>query len=95
MVTASISELKNKLSAYIDRVREGETILVLDRGRPVAQLEPAVLPDDERVARLVRKGILRPAQAPPPLHLLDEPLPEAEPGVSVLEALLEERRSGR
>ncbi len=96
MVTVSISELKNKLSAYIDKVREGETVLVLDRGVPVAQLEPATrLPDDQRLARLVRKGIIRPAKGPPPLHLLDEPLPEAEPGVSVLEGLLEDRRTGR
>jgi len=35
-----ISELKAKLSAYLDAVRRGQTITVLDRKTPVAQLSP-------------------------------------------------------
>jgi prevent-host-death family protein len=94
MVTASISELKNRLSAYLDKVRAGETVLVLDRGVPVAELAPAKdLADDDRLASLIRKGIVRGPKGPPPLHLLDEAPPKA--GASVLEALLEERREGR
>ena len=94
MITVGISELKNKLSAYLDKVRAGETVLVLDRGVPVAELTPANdVSDDERIRRLVRKGIARPAKGPPPLHLLDEAPPKS--GASVLEALLEERREGR
>lgn len=86
--------MKNRLSAYLDKVRAGETVLVLDRGIPIAELTPANdLPDDERIGRLVRKGIVRPPKGPPPLHLLDEAPPKS--GASVLEALLEERRDGR
>jgi prevent-host-death family protein len=34
MNSASISEAKNSLSALVDRVRRGETVLISDRGRP-------------------------------------------------------------
>ncbi|MCP3964406.1 MAG: type II toxin-antitoxin system Phd/YefM family antitoxin [bacterium] len=34
MKTAALTETKNNLSVLIDQVRHGETILVLDRGRP-------------------------------------------------------------
>lgn len=95
MITASITELKNRLSSYVDKVRAGESVLVLDRGLPVARLEsPGIVPDDERVAALVRQGLARPATAPPPVDLLREELP-AKRNVSLLEALLEERREGR
>jgi prevent-host-death family protein len=96
MLVVSISEAKNKLSALIDRVRGGETVTILDRGRPVARLEPAVggTGDDEgRIARLERAGIIRRATGRLPEGFLDRELPQAE--ASVLEALLEERREGR
>ncbi|WP_369294471.1 type II toxin-antitoxin system Phd/YefM family antitoxin, partial [Klebsiella pneumoniae] len=36
MEKATISELKNRLSAYLKKVRAGHTVLILDRDRPVA-----------------------------------------------------------
>jgi prevent-host-death family protein len=95
MVTVGISELKNKLSAYVDKVRRGETVLVLDRGVPVAQLSPASeLPDDERIRRLVRKGILRPAKGKLPADFLDRSLPRTRSGASIVDAVLAEREEG-
>ncbi|MCA1831521.1 MAG: type II toxin-antitoxin system Phd/YefM family antitoxin [Actinomycetota bacterium] len=98
MIIASISEAKNKLSALLDRVRSGETILVVDRGKPVARIEPAVSAeedDDGRLARLERAGIVkRGSGKPSPEILLGKP-PRPRKGGSVLEALLEERREGR
>ena len=41
MKTASISQTKNQLSALIDQVRQGETIVITDHDRPVAKLVPA------------------------------------------------------
>lgn len=97
MKTATITEAKNRLSALIDRVRTGETIVITDRGTPVARLEPiAAHPDPEgRLARLERAGIIRRGVAPPPLKLLREPAPELPKGMSIVDAVLEERRSGR
>lgn len=95
MIKVSISTLKNRLSAYLDRVRAGQTVLILDRDRPIARIErvtSAGLPDD-RLARLERAGLLRRAARPLSLqHLRD-----AGPGASqsVVAALLEERRHGR
>lgn len=35
-----IRELKSRLSEYVARARAGETVVVTDRGRPVAELRP-------------------------------------------------------
>jgi prevent-host-death family protein len=97
MKRASITEAKNGLSALIDRVRAGESVLITDRGIPVARVEPVAAGDDPtgRLERLERAGIIRRGRASPPLDLIREPGPPLPPGVSVLEALLEERRTGR
>lgn len=73
MKTASISEAKNRLSAYIDRVRRGETVVITDRGKPVAQLAPlepgTPAHHDAQLAELARLGIVRLPQKPPPKRL--------------------------
>ncbi|MCA1815010.1 MAG: type II toxin-antitoxin system prevent-host-death family antitoxin [Acidobacteria bacterium] len=38
MRTVNIADLKNNLSAYLERVRRGEELLVKDRNRPIARL---------------------------------------------------------
>jgi prevent-host-death family protein len=40
VIQVQIGELRNRASAYIRQVEAGETILVLNRGRPVAKLVP-------------------------------------------------------
>lgn len=96
MKTATVTEAKNGLSALIDQVKAGETITILDRGTPVARLEPVVSdPAQEgRLQRLSRAGIIRMPDHPTPHGLAH--LPQA-PGSasSVVAALLEERRTGR
>lgn len=97
MKTASISEAKNRLSAYIDLVRKGETVLITDRKVPIAQLAPLVRaadPKDEAwLQRLERKGLIRRALRKPPKKL-PKPVKLAG-GASVLEALLKEREEAR
>jgi prevent-host-death family protein len=96
METATITQAKNGLSALLDRVKAGESIVILDRGRPVARLSPATEYDDPdgRVARLERAGVIRVGSGAPPVDLIGRPGPELAPGASVLDALLEERREG-
>jgi prevent-host-death family protein len=93
MKSATITEVKNQLSAIIDRVKAGESVVVTDRGQPVATIEPvrADADDAARLVRLERSGILRPASKQP------LPLPVALPvaGASAVDALIDERRSGR
>jgi prevent-host-death family protein len=100
MKKASISQTKNNLSAYLDLVRHGETILITDRNKPVARLEPIVnnRQDDSegRLARLERAGIVRrSAKRGVAKSIVNTLPPSAEPRVSVLKALLEERSGGR
>lgn len=53
-----IRELKNRLSEYLRRVKEGETIVVTERGRPVGRIVPIPATLGERVGRLAQSGIL-------------------------------------
>jgi antitoxin (DNA-binding transcriptional repressor) of toxin-antitoxin stability system len=68
MRTAKISELKAKLSAHIQYVKNGEEVLVLDRNIPVARLVPAgpSVGEDARMQRLIAKGIITPPKMPRP-----------------------------
>jgi prevent-host-death family protein len=54
MEEVGVRRLKNDLSRYLRKVREGTTIVVTDRGEPIARIVPAGIPDD--VARLVTEG---------------------------------------
>ncbi len=96
MRRATITQAKNQLSSLIDLVRAGETVLITDRGRPVAQLVDARVPsaddDQGRLARLQRQGVVR-VGARPSGALSPPPVPQA--GASLLAALLAERESGR
>lgn len=97
MKVATITEAKNRLSALIDLVKSGETVLIVDRGIPVARLQSAATPEDTegRIARLERAGLVRRGTAPPPLELILSDPPRLHRGGSVLQALIEERREGR
>lgn len=99
-MVATITEAKNRLSALIDRVKAGESVLIVDRGTPVARLESAVgasgdAEADGRIARLERAGIVRARRAPLPVELLSSTPPRPARGASAVSALLEERRGGR
>jgi prevent-host-death family protein len=98
MVVATITEAKNGLSALIDQVRAGESVLIMDRGTPVARLESAIsaAPDSEgRIARLERVGAVRAARKPPVTDLLSTSPPSPRTAGSAVAALIEERREGR
>jgi antitoxin (DNA-binding transcriptional repressor) of toxin-antitoxin stability system len=65
MKEVGIRELKNRLSEYIRLVREGEVIMVTDRGEVVAELRAPVEPENELLrkypglAEMARKGLVR------------------------------------
>src|SRR5262245_2221353 len=84
MRAVGLKVLKNKLSEYVRLAQNGETILVTDRERVVAELVPpregrSPTVADAVLAQLVREGWLTPparplADAPPnvPLVKLDQ-----------------------
>jgi prevent-host-death family protein len=94
MKRATLTETKNNLRALVDQVQQGETILILDRGRPVARLESVLGEVDDpegRLARLERQGLLRRGSAPLPREILMAKPSTPSEGASALEALLAER----
>ncbi len=99
MRRAGITEAKNTLSALIDRVRQGETVIIEDRGVPVARLESVMTPGKPdtagRAARLQRQGVLRPAFGPPPKQVLGSPPPAPRGDATASDAVIAERREGR
>ncbi len=84
ILEVGLAEFKARLSAYLRRVRRGETLTVLNRDTPIAR----VLPWDEASAALPGR--------PPTRRLRDVELPGAPVGtIDSLEALLEERQRNR
>jgi prevent-host-death family protein len=88
MKTAPVTDLKNRLSHYLRLVARGETVTVLDRGQPVAQIIPAGTASEE-IQRLAQAGLARLPLRKPAKDLWTRPLPRATAPVS--EALAEDR----
>ncbi len=55
-------DLKNNLSRYLDRVQDGEEVIVTEHGRPVARLSALDHPSD-RLAALIASGAVRPPKS--------------------------------
>jgi antitoxin (DNA-binding transcriptional repressor) of toxin-antitoxin stability system len=93
MHEVGIKVLKNRLSEYVRAAAAGETVLVTDRGRVVAELiAPRVRSDastaEQRMGELVRQGLVMPASRP-----LRGPPPRVP--VANLEDLLRELEADR
>src|SRR5438477_1375070 len=67
MEKATISKLKDNLSAYLRKVRAGHAVVIYDRDVPIARLEriESTGRGAERLALLRAQGVAR-----PPLHSL-------------------------
>ncbi len=93
MRAVGLKVLKNRLSEYVRLAASGETVLVTDRDRVVAELVPpqpgrAPTGADALLADAVRRGWLSPPLMPGP------GIPPRAP-VAALEALLEELAQDR
>lgn len=96
MRAVGIKTLKNKLSEYVRVAADGETILVTDRDRVVAELGPpqpgrAQDVSDALLAEAVRQGWLRPSV------VTSASLPLRKPIMKIADLLreLDEDRSDR
>ena len=70
MQSVGIKTLKNRLSEYVRAAAAGETVLVTDRGRVVAELVSPRVRDDaspaeQRLGELMQQGLLAPAKISP------------------------------
>lgn len=103
MIRATISEVKNSLSAYLRRVKAGESVLVTERKTPVARIVPVghdagdgheldEVDREAKLARLMQAEIVTHRSSGSPLDIVRQPLPQ---GAELLEAVLEERTEER
>jgi prevent-host-death family protein len=91
MTRVSVSELKAQLSRYLQEVRRGGEVEILDRGVPVARLTALRHLEgggDPRRERLIRAGVLRAGRGGASTILDQPPL---EISTSIVDALDEER----
>ena len=91
MDAIGVRELRQNLSVYLDRVKEGETMRVTEHGRVVALLTPLPKPVDV-LERLVAEG----KATAPTASLLNLKLPKpGPPGLPSSEELIAEMREDR
>lgn len=85
----SVRELKERLSHYLRMVREGETVVVTQRGVPVARLAPLGRTLEQQLASLRDIGLIEwSGQKLKP----SSPSARTGRGKTVSEILVEERR---
>jgi len=93
MSTVGVKELKNRLTHYLRRTRQGEEIIVTDRGTPIALLQPingtakAVSLEAKLAGLATRGAVILPTRKP----LKRVCLVKAS-GKPVSKAILDERR---
>lgn len=96
MKTAPVSELKARLSEYLNQVKAGMEVLITDRGKPVARLVPISRSKNlkESLVRMEKQGLIKlgSGKLPKDFWRMDRP---DDPQGLVLKALLEEREAGR
>ena len=97
MKTASVSDLKNNLSARLKQVIAGEPVVITDHRKPIAVVYPLEQDlMDEHIKSLVAAGLVTP---PRKRRKLDVKaflaLPKADCNARLTEAILEERAEGR
>jgi antitoxin (DNA-binding transcriptional repressor) of toxin-antitoxin stability system len=98
MKDVNVAELKRRLSHYLKLVERGETVLVRNRERVVARIEPSGAmsagerTEGQRLAVLEERGILRTSR-----KRIDKAFLSRRPRTkaNVVEALLREREQGR
>ena len=93
MIRASVSHAKNNLSSLLSQVKEGETVVITDRDKPIARIFPIERASwGERIEELANKGHVRLPKCGHPVVREITPLePQSGRSARVVEALLEER----
>ena len=89
--TVGVRELRQNLSVYLDRVKQGAALQVTEHGRVVAVLRP-VPPNASRYDILLAQGLITPATK----SIRDLPPPrKMPPGSRPMSEILDEMRDDR
>jgi len=93
MLKKGVKEVRDHFTRYLKRVKQGEEIVVTERGKPVALLAPIpeVTGFQEKLELAAKKGLIRLPQkaGKVPIHKKIKLL-----GKSLTEIILEERETG-
>ena len=106
MKTVTVSEAEAGIARLLRLVRKGETVVVVSRGKPVAEIRPATAksapaaapPDQgwsEHLLELARQGKIILPKRRPDWSWLKAARDKLPAGMGVLDALLQEREEGR
>jgi prevent-host-death family protein len=87
--TVGVRDLKNNLSSFLERVKDGEEITVTEHGRAIARLNP-IRSDASGIAALVEQGVIQ--LAPNPTRRLPAKRVKLVGGASHLSDLVAEQR---
>jgi prevent-host-death family protein len=92
MISVGLRELKARLSEYVSRAHDGETIVVTHRNKPIAQLTPLgpVDPVIEALRTLADQGVIEWSGGKPEGFPLGEG-PRLLGGPSVSDVVVQER----
>ncbi len=90
--SVGVRELRQNLSKYLDRVKDGEALVVTERGRRVARLIPAGAASDPYADLAERFGATVPVQR---LEDIAAHLPPRTSPAGTTDALLAEGRASR
>jgi prevent-host-death family protein len=97
MTKVGVARLKAELSRYLEVAKNGEEVVITDRGRPVAKIVAlrGTERSESRRERLARAGMLSLGTGRLRRALLKPPRGPTAIGAGVLRALLDERAEGR
>lgn len=90
--TVGARELKTRLGAYLRQVRQGRTLVITERGEPVAELRPlppAATAEEAALAAMEARGEITRGK-PGPLTPF-RPIRLRRPGASLSQAVIEDR----
>ena len=86
-------EFKNRLGRYLRAVRSGQTLLITDRGQPVAKVSP---PEQDTDSQLTFTDVLKKLEAEGKIRLPKRPLGRFRPvkikGKPASRMIIEDRR---
>lgn len=85
-----VRELRQNLSVYLDRVKQGETLEVTEHGQPVAQLGPRRSTPTSILDQMIADGRATAATISP--RDIPTPLPDPDPGGPTLTEILLQMR---
>jgi prevent-host-death family protein len=93
-VRVGVRDLRENLRSWLERVKEGEEIVVTERGKAIAQLSP-LDSGRRKLEELIALGRARPPLRPKRKKIDVSKLPKLEgEGPTLSDILVEQRREG-